>query len=82
MVKDKYTLEFEFQYEHDDDTVSFALMVPYTYEDLNMDSHAWCQSVRKTKQLYDARLTKLLQEKVAVLYSHGPQSLLLRSIQV
>ena len=51
MVKDKYCLEFEFEYEHDDDFVNFALMVPYTYEDLNLDSHCWCQSVKKAKHL-------------------------------
>jgi len=34
----KYTLEFEYTFEYDNDEVSFAYCFPYTYEDLQKDS--------------------------------------------
>jgi hypothetical protein len=34
----KYSLEFEYTFEYENDQVSFAYCFPYTYEDLQKDS--------------------------------------------
>lgn len=34
----KFSLEFEYTFEYDNDEVSFAYCFPYTYEDLQKDS--------------------------------------------
>jgi hypothetical protein len=52
LLHGKCTAQFTFEYPNDDDTVSFALMAPYTYEDLNMDCHRWSLSIKKAKNLY------------------------------
>lgn len=40
-ARGKYTLEFIYQFEHDNDKVYFAPCPPYTYDDLQRDSLAW-----------------------------------------
>ena len=40
-IKGKYTLEFIYQFEHDNDKVYFAPCPPYSYDDLQRDSLTW-----------------------------------------
>lgn len=49
-AKDRYTLDFEYTYQYDDDRVSFALSMPYTSEDLKIDTHRWYMETRGQKE--------------------------------
>ena len=51
MVGGMHSVEFTFEFEEDDDQVSFALMPAYTYEDLQVDSYLWSHSVKKSSDL-------------------------------
>lgn len=53
LVGGKCTAQFTFVFPNDDDLVSFALMAPYTYDDLNLDCHRWALGVKKAKNLYN-----------------------------
>ncbi len=46
-----HTLEFAFEFESDDDQVSFALTPPYSYEDLQVDSYLWSHAVKAAPHL-------------------------------
>jgi Cytosolic carboxypeptidase N-terminal domain len=51
LVAGMHSVEFSFQFESDDDQVSFALMPAYTYEDLQVDSYLWSHSVKNAPNL-------------------------------
>ena len=50
-IKGSFTIEFSFEFPHDDDQVTFALTPPYSYEDLQVDSFMWSRSVKNIKHL-------------------------------
>ena len=47
----KFSLEFEYTFEHNKDEVSFAYSFPYTYEDQVRDSHKWITRMKKIKEI-------------------------------
>lgn len=51
LAKGQYTCEFTFEFTRDNDQISFALMPPYSFEDLQFDSFVWSMALKNEKTL-------------------------------